>query len=656
MFIDANSNEIEIETARKAALAKGKRFIAYPSEGQALNKDKAIELLQTVPFSTLIISGHNGGGSFSGEGGEFGYYEVEEALAQNPEAKKSVRTLMLLGCNTANLGQITTWKSIFPELDIIAGYDGTAPSQNAKSGLSYIEQIISKKDQLLAQDDKKDIERFVRNMDYIHHLEAGLYIKNIECEENKQVEKEYVFRPLMEDRSDRFKEFNFKECSKRVEELRNEKLPLFMKYYLGELENKSSASREELRKLYNFFHQYSFCFENESMTVENQGTSANAALPEWQTALYLRYWKETQANISDYYATNIEEGFNLIDKLKNEPGYFEELKNEKLKELEIKKEMLSRYVENWDDYLREAQELKYNISNMNANIDKLGLELGVLSQEYKKFFTPDELTQIGAKVKDLEWSDDSEKRDAQLKSLLEDVGIDQDTLGKYLDWKKTVEGKRELLENMKTEASQVSAYNIDFLIDSLKDEKIKEANFAHLKSELVEAESSILELKTKDARALLSGIELPNALTLEQFKNSSRKDVSLLAHKLEGAKIRLETVIPSKKWQQVETFSDFVNEVSYRLEPQYIPFSWHEIRSEIEPPGEGGGTHTTSEYYFENITEDCTSLLCQKQKNLEGLLYQWTDYGRGDGATNEDEGYNENEEMDYISEEPDAGA
>ena len=361
LFIDTNNNDREIEEAERAAKIAGKKFLSYPKKGEPFSHPEAKALLENTSFSTLILSGHNGGGHISGDNGSIGIDEVYNTLKKTPGKIKNLNTLLLLGCNTGNQSQMTKWKSRFPNLDIIAGYDGTAPAQDKPAGLSYIREIITKGDDLIAIGDEKKLERELRKLEHIYFLEAGFYIRSYTCPpEGSDVmtasTKEYLFRPLIENTKNRFKAFNLSECVEVVGKYLSEVQPVYTDYYNGNKSVTLPENKEEIRKLYNFYHQNKHCLE--SGVVGPDGEEIYP--PHWKQVLFLRFWEDTRENILKFYHDQLTHYFSKTEELRNLS--VEDIK----KRLSYKRTMIKVKIENlkilmengYDTYIKKLSSLQ----------------------------------------------------------------------------------------------------------------------------------------------------------------------------------------------------------------------------------------------------------------------------------------------------------
>jgi hypothetical protein len=330
LFLDTNNNPLEIKTARKKAKKLGKKIIVYPEKGVVFSDEKAKELLETTPFETLILSGHNGGGHISGDNGSISFVQVDEAMKKNSFAKENTATLLLLGCNTSNQSQIMKWKNIYPNLNIIAGYDGTAPAGDKPAGHSFIEEILDKKDELYQQVSAKELKRALQSLKHIWYLEAGIYVKNVYCQEDEiDSFDEFIFRPLRKDTTERFKLFDTAECREK----REIDYPIVQARFKRYLDGNLEIDQEDLKGINNFIRRNSHCFEIDDTRQFIGGDQS----------LALRFWKETQYNISKFYAEDITNMFKEVDKIQN--LNIQDVKANKIAELELHLESNNNFLE-----------------------------------------------------------------------------------------------------------------------------------------------------------------------------------------------------------------------------------------------------------------------------------------------------------------------
>ena len=159
LFLDLNNAPLEIAAARRAAAARGERLIVIPADGETLRGDNLAEELaelknQNVRLTSMVISGHDGNGAFSGTRGNLSEEEVRGALQANPPMADTIRSLLLWGCYTATPASIElVWKQAFPNLVAVAGFDGSAPLSDKPGSSTYLEDFLKIEERLTKMTD-----------------------------------------------------------------------------------------------------------------------------------------------------------------------------------------------------------------------------------------------------------------------------------------------------------------------------------------------------------------------------------------------------------------------------------------------------------------------------------------------------------------------
>jgi hypothetical protein len=233
IFIDLNNNPAEVSATRMAALKRGEKVIVLGSDPEAV-KHKQIErqvdrildrlhdekvrlnqperdqlrsdlknltaILKARPdyigktlesdlgkiassgtrISSLVISGHDGNGNFTGSNGSLSSQDVRDAFKGHAPLAEGLRSVILAGCYTGTLGSLDgNWKGIGPNIALLAGYDLQAPLGNAVAGHQYISEVLTKEPSLLAARDKKELERIFGQLRNIRLLNASICSKDL---------------------------------------------------------------------------------------------------------------------------------------------------------------------------------------------------------------------------------------------------------------------------------------------------------------------------------------------------------------------------------------------------------------------------------------------------------------------------------------------
>ncbi|WP_408097839.1 hypothetical protein ACJVC5_02685 [Peredibacter sp. HCB2-198] len=358
LFIDTNNSELEIATTEKAACERGERLVVVPknykdyikhtnamisvskkyekctkekkdcsalqAEGQRIDKElqalkrsnKSIkkqtkEALDEIKaaggkLQNLTISGHDGGGHFGGYKGDFGRYELGEMMKDYKDINE-VNSVLLLGCYTGVPKEVIEWKHIFPDIKIIAGYDGSAPLSDKPAGHQYISDILLKEKSLLKNAEQKKLQTYAKqNIQGLTQMNAAMYLY---CSDGTK-EGEFYYGSQKEGKA--FRPFDIKECENKRTEI-EALITKVNQYYSGELEIPKNTASGELRQIYNEARRIEHCGEILQMDL-NLNSVFNLLFYEGTKQNFANYYKDDLAEaeklLADLKFEDIEKGFN----------------------------------------------------------------------------------------------------------------------------------------------------------------------------------------------------------------------------------------------------------------------------------------------------------------------------------------------------------
>jgi hypothetical protein len=368
LFVDTNQSELEIEVARKAACERGERLVVIPNNykdyGKYSKKLQEAEKVLTkclqdakvgdyysdearkkcgpqqdaknaahnakVEFSnqqpkldaqvrsglealkkenakivSVAISGHDGGGHFGGDKGSFSRSEMASIMADFPELNE-VTSLLLLGCYTGVTNEVKNWRSIYPKVKLIGGYDGSAPLSTRPQGHEYIMDIMMNEKKILninkAQSVDPEIKRMLAG---IEGLNAAIWVDPLCSEEGKGF---YYASKL--DRN--FNVLDPSACEKAMQELALI-APEFDKYNSGELEPPTDTGPNgALRKIYDKVRTHQHCLKSSQDFSQNlYGINDNAAFN-------LLFWEGVKKNFAEFYNEDMLEAEKIINEINAE--------------------------------------------------------------------------------------------------------------------------------------------------------------------------------------------------------------------------------------------------------------------------------------------------------------------------------------------------
>ncbi len=190
LFLDMNNAPLEIAAARRAAAARGESVIVIPGPTQrAANRngfrkeqlDQELQRLksQRANISSVVISGHDGNGSFSGDLGSIGAEDLRSAFAKAKPVGDNARSLLLWGCYTATPGSIEfRWKDSLPGVVAVAGYDGSAPARERLGSHTYLEDFLKKEKSLLQIRDARQLAAAYNSIRNINVMKAAACVND----------------------------------------------------------------------------------------------------------------------------------------------------------------------------------------------------------------------------------------------------------------------------------------------------------------------------------------------------------------------------------------------------------------------------------------------------------------------------------------------
>ncbi len=571
-FVDTNYSDLEIKTAEKAACQRGERLVVVPKnysdytshlvqyekskkafdkcmqkqgdcgelgskayadhstltefknqqpslEEQIRDQFKELKS-KNAKIQNVTISGHDGGGWFGGHKGDFYRQSLADLMKEFPEIN-DVQSLMLLGCYTGVQQEILNWKSIFPNVRMIGGYDGSAPLSDKLAGHTYLEDLLSKEKKLLQQADEKKINNFVaNNIRNFNMLSAAVYVSPVCEEESPEDDKEFYYSS--KERSLKFQEFDASKCLSMKNELFSMS-DIYLKYDSGELEPPQDPSSGELRNLYDRARAVEHCFENQNVNL-NVSNLFN-----------LRFYSAVKENFARFYKDDLEEAERILNTItpdsmaKNLQSQIELL----TPSLEEAQNQLDYFEKDPKSYLKQSEK---KVAELESKFNEL-----IKKPEFKAIWDKYDFSQTN--YFDL-LSKPANERQIILKILSEQVPLSM-----------AKSGHQQLVQAPDT-VKHVLKLTVDFQqshIDMLKN-----------KIEAIKAPESTPK------------VWVP---TQNNLNSKSRKETLSNLHQM----FQLESINALDE-KQAATVSWLRLTTSQHLQYFQNPFSWHEVTSRTEAP------------------------------------------------------------------------
>lgn len=148
-----------------------------------LSGKKALEALVKNLKSTggsltsIILSGHDGGGIYYGSDYEdsISKNNIFEIAKNNPEQFSKLNSAILMGCWSAVPNEIEEWKNHLPQLKLISGFAGSAPSSERSSSGSFIFDSLKLSDRIIHSKSSVESKSIIDSFQDFDRINSGIY-------------------------------------------------------------------------------------------------------------------------------------------------------------------------------------------------------------------------------------------------------------------------------------------------------------------------------------------------------------------------------------------------------------------------------------------------------------------------------------------------
>lgn len=254
-----------------------------------------------IKASSVVVSGHDGNGKFSGVYGAVTSDALNEAFSAAPNMTRDVKSVLLWGCYTTTLGSLDGhWRNVFPNVGIFAGFDGRGPNKYRPANHTYLEDFLKIDQALLNAGSQDEMKGMIRRIRGFSDTAASICIKDLIATPagNGNVE----IRNLSQLRRD---------CA-----LDNETRSLLAEYrcYLEAREDRCKnppidvGASNPLRKLFGKLDSKPQC--------RAYWSSINAEVPELQNVQMLLFYNQVKLNLTSLHGADLAK----IDKALRDVG------------------------------------------------------------------------------------------------------------------------------------------------------------------------------------------------------------------------------------------------------------------------------------------------------------------------------------------------
>jgi hypothetical protein len=307
VLLNFNENNSSVEAARVAAKHRDEVLIVFPFSDKhpesnlaksikSINKDTIENILKIIskyarehdkPVSNITFSGHAGNGGFSGKSGSLRRIDFQKAIALYPKLTTSVKSLLLRGCYTATLGEVlidSPWRKTFPNLSMIAGYEGKAWSSEKTASKTYVKEILQLEDSFTTASTVDEMIEYYQKLSHYKISATAVWVKP---HEHPDEEVFITTNRLLKGNIS----INLGEISKECQHVEQRALAHNVKIhrffagnepkYFRPYKN-TQTPKNKIRKAYRFFNKYDHCQQYRFWSVfdrENNYLSPKHIMP-----------------------------------------------------------------------------------------------------------------------------------------------------------------------------------------------------------------------------------------------------------------------------------------------------------------------------------------------------------------------------------------
>jgi hypothetical protein len=255
---------------------------------------QAIKLNSSEPI-TLVISGHFGGGVFTGNLGSFSVADLERIFSDYPEIREQITSLDLLGCYTNTFSQVQSmWRHAFPNARVLVGFYGPSPRGETDSNLHFISDIVARRDKFEAVRTKGDFSSQLNDLKKYTEIHVALAIDDY---------FQQTDGPLLRVSSEQTA------ISKCVADLPTSEISYFEKILNGDAMIPENTSESRLRAYYTALRDHATCLD------DPQFRSSEPSAPSPDKVIRLILYKNVVRNFRNIHGADLVNFDNILQGL-----------------------------------------------------------------------------------------------------------------------------------------------------------------------------------------------------------------------------------------------------------------------------------------------------------------------------------------------------
>ena len=334
LVLNFNQNDSSINAIKEAASIRNEELLIFPFSNRhpeskisrsipKINKDTIKEIFsitnnyvekKQTTITNIVFSGHAGSGGFSGKDGSIRREDIISAIEGFQEIRTSVKSLLLRGCYTTTLAEVMpnqSWRTMFPNLSVISGYEGKAWSSEKLASKTFVKEALLLENNFIFARSPEEVVNIYKKFSHYQISETAIWVKHQSISESKNMESFITTQRV----------FNGKvpiELTHIAKQCKSNKSIAYgyqkevQKYFEGDVTGylrplkNTQTSKNKLRKIYSFINKKQHCIKYKFWDKRNieKDLSPNNIMP-------LLFFNKITANFSRAY--NVAEFIDLIN-------------------------------------------------------------------------------------------------------------------------------------------------------------------------------------------------------------------------------------------------------------------------------------------------------------------------------------------------------
>jgi hypothetical protein len=305
VFVDTRNSVLEVADAQKAACERGESFKRLPSDNSQIDAKKLTSELQkfsagNIAVSSMVVSGHDGGGSIHGDLGSVDKYDVINALKTayktKPDLLNEFKSVFMWGCWTMGPSEVDVWRRELPSLKMASGFIDMGPLNVTKASHAILYDLLVKEKAIESEADQKKLKRLIAGVSEINQTYAAVYTEST-CGDM------YYYNTMgagggidLRDEDDKNfssgnhfvdfnKNFDCKSAADEIEKNRKELMP----YFNGTIPLPKDGPNSPLMKIYAFIRSHAKCIKQNHVMNGDR-------------ILMMRFYDSVKANFANTFA------------------------------------------------------------------------------------------------------------------------------------------------------------------------------------------------------------------------------------------------------------------------------------------------------------------------------------------------------------------